>query len=93
MIVKRNADSTYHCEQDGRTWDIPSRSHYQAELDHWTDMPRPSDAEVLALATGGEDGQPGRVHPYFSERTLAMSNLMANLAEIDEFEAASKANG
>jgi hypothetical protein len=43
-------------------------------------MPEPTDAEVLELA------KTGRVHPWYGERELAVSNLLANIAEIDAFE-------
>jgi len=86
VITRRNNDGptpetcTYRCEQDGRTWDIPCRSYYAEQLATWQDMPEPTDAEVLELA------KTGRVHPWYGERELAVSNLLANIAEIDAFE-------
>lgn len=77
MIIKKQKDNTYICENEGQFFTIGSKEEYLAQKKEIESIPKPKEQELIELAKN--------YHPYY-QRENSLANINNQLLEIEEFE-------
>lgn len=81
MIIKKNIDGTYVCENEGNYYTIGSKQYYLDQLKDVQTIIEPTDKELIELGK--------QSHPFY-QKDNSINNLSNQLLEIEEFENGNK---
>lgn len=77
MIIKKQDNGQYVCENAGQFFTIGSKEEYLDQIKELASIPKPKDEELIELAKN--------YHPYY-QRENSLANINNQLLEIEEFE-------
>lgn len=77
MIIKKQDNGQYVCENNGQFFTIGSKEEYLEQKKELENIPKPTDKELIELAKN--------YHPYYQMEN-SLLNIDNQLLEIEEFE-------
>ena len=77
MIIKKQDNGQYVCENEGQFFTIGTKEEYLAQKKELESIPKPKDKELIELSKN--------YHPYY-QRETSLANINNQLLEIEEFE-------